>query len=61
MGFLYGNKKVSMGSEFFREPDDFNKLFEYQLLDSFGFESTIFQENINKKSSPIKFEKIFIN
>jgi type III restriction enzyme len=57
MGFLYGNKKVSMGSEFFQEPDDFNKLFEYQLLDSFGFESTIFQENINEKSSPLKFEK----
>jgi len=57
MGFLYGNKKVSMGSEHFQEPNDFNKLYEYEILDSFGLESTLFQEIIDKKSSAHQFKK----
>ncbi len=57
MGFLYGNKKISMDSELFQEPNDFNKLFEYEIIESFGVESLIFQENIEKKSSPQQLKR----
>ncbi len=57
MGFLYGNKKVSMGSELFQEPNDFNKSYEYEILETFGFESTLFQETADKKASSTQLKK----
>ena len=49
----YCNKKISSENvELFEEPKDFNRIFEYEIMESFGLETTLFEEKIEK---PKKF------
>ena len=62
-GFLYCNKKISSEDvELFEEPKDFNRIFEYEIMESFGLETTLFEEKIEKpKKFNIKRKKIKIS
>ena len=62
-GFLYLNKKIlPLDQEQFQEPD-FNKVFEYQIFENIGLETSLFenekpQVSIKIKKKIIKFEEI---
>ena len=62
-GYLYCNKKISSEDvELFEEPRDFNRIFEYEIMDSFGLETTLFEEQIEKpKKLNIKTKEIKIS
>ena len=58
-GFLYLNKKISSSDiEQFQEPDNFNKVFEYQVFENIGLETALFENE--KPSASIKTKKKII-
>ena len=63
-GFLYLNQKISSSDvEQFREPNDFNKVHEYQLFENVGLETALFEDEksvaaIKTKKKIIKFDEI---
>ena len=63
-GFLYLNKKISSSDvEQFQEPDNFNKIFEYQVFENIGLETALFEDeksaaSIKTKKRIIKFDEI---
>lgn len=63
-GFLYLNKKVSSSDvEQFQEPNNFNKIFEYQVFENIGLETALFGDeksvvSIKIKKKIIKFDQI---
>jgi type III restriction enzyme len=63
-GFLYLNKKISSSDvEQFQEPDNFNKVFEYQVFENIGLETALFESekssvSIKTKKKIIKFGEI---
>ena len=58
-GFLYLNKKISSSDvEQFQEPDNFNKVFEYQVFENIGLETALFESE--KSAVSIKIKKKII-
>lgn len=63
-GFLYSNRKVSsLDVDEFQEPDNFNKVFEYEVFENIGLETALFENeksavSIRKKKKVIKFNNI---
>ena len=63
-GFLYLNKKISSSDVGqFQEPDNFNKVFEYQVFENIGLETALFESekssvSIKTKKKIIKFGEI---
>ena len=63
-GFVYSNQKISASdAEQFQEPDNFNKIFEYQIFENIGLETALFEDEISAvsiktKKKIIKFNEI---
>ena len=63
-GFLYSNRKISLlDVDEFQEPNNFNKIFEYEIFENIGLETALFENeksavSIRTKKKVIKFNNI---
>jgi type III restriction enzyme len=61
-GFLYLNKKISSSNtEEFQEPNNFNKVFEYQIFENIGLETSLFENEKTTASIQLKKKVIKLN